>query len=146
MSQPRLPFLATLNLPNLSKLMNDLVIHDPIWPPFHTNLPLDISKFEGKNGEDPGDHVTTFHLWCSSNSLNDDSIRLRLFQCTLIRVAAKWYIELPMGSYGTFSHLVMVFLNYFQLPIRYDAGLELLSTLRQDIATHILDHIQEWHR
>ena len=37
---------------------------------------------EGKAGEDPSEHVTTFHLWCSSNSLHDDSIYLRLFQCT----------------------------------------------------------------
>jgi hypothetical protein len=40
----------------------------------------------------------------------------------------------------------MVFLNHFQLPIRYDAGLELLSTLHQDTTTHISDHIQEWRR
>jgi hypothetical protein len=40
----------------------------------------------------------------------------------------------------------MVFLNHFQLPICYDVGLELLSTLHQDTATHISDHIQEWHR
>jgi hypothetical protein len=59
---------------------------------------------------------------------------------------AKWYIELPSGAYGTFSHLVMVFHNHFQLPIHYDAGLELLSTLRQDTTTHISDHIQEWRR
>ena len=25
-------------------------------------------------------HVMTYHLWCSSNSLNDDSIQLCLFQ------------------------------------------------------------------
>jgi hypothetical protein len=106
-SQPRLPFLATLNLPDLSKLMNDPVSHDPTWPHIPTKLPLEIPKFEGKNGEDPSDHVNTFHLWCSSNSLNEDSIRLRLFQCTLIRVVTKWYIELPRGAYGTFSqHLV----------------------------------------
>ena len=40
----------------------------------------------------------------------------------------------------------MVFLNHFQLPIRYDASLELLSTLHQDTTTHISDHIQEWRR
>ena len=89
MSQPRLPFLATLNLPDLAKLMNDHVSQNPTCPPFRTKLPSDIPKFKGKNGEDPGDHVTTFHLWCSSNSLNEESIRLRLFQHTLIRVAAK---------------------------------------------------------
>jgi hypothetical protein len=146
MSQPALSFLTLLNLPDLDKLMNDSVSHNPTWPPVPTKLPLDIPKFEGKNGDDPGDHVTTFHLWFSSNSLNDDSISLRLFQCTLIGVAAKWHIELPKGAYGTFSQLVMVFLKHFQFPIRYDAGLELLSTLRQDTTTDISDHIQEWHR
>jgi hypothetical protein len=40
----------------------------------------------------------------------------------------------------------MAFLNHFQLPIRYDVGLELLSTLRQGSGTHISDHIQEWRR
>jgi hypothetical protein len=138
--------MAMLNMPYLSKLINEPVSHDPTWPPVPTKLPSDILKFEGKNGEDHGDHVTTFHLWCSLNSLNDDFIRLRLFQCTLIGVAAKWYIELPRGAYGTFSHLVLVFLNHFQLPIRYDVGLEFLSTLHPDTTTHISDHIQEWRR
>jgi hypothetical protein len=41
---------------------------------------------------------------------------------------------------------VLAFLNHFQLPIRYDAGLEILSTLHQGIDTHISDHLQEWHR
>jgi hypothetical protein len=89
MSQPHLPFLAMLNLPDLSNLMNNLVNHDPTWPPVPTKIPSDIPKFEGKNGEDPGEHVTTFHFWCSSNSLNHDSIRLRLFQHTLTRVSSQ---------------------------------------------------------
>ena len=75
MLQPRLTFLATLNLPEFLKLMNDPVSHDPTWSPVPTKLPSDIPKFEGKNGEDPGDHVTTFHLWCSSNSLIDEHHR-----------------------------------------------------------------------
>jgi hypothetical protein len=73
---PCLPFLAMLNLLDLSKLMNDPVSHDPTWPPVPTKIPSNIPKFEGKNGEDPGEHITTFHLWCSSNSMNHDSIRL----------------------------------------------------------------------
>jgi hypothetical protein len=117
MSQPRLHFLAMLNLLDLPKLMTNLVSHDPTWPPIPTKLPSDILNFEGKNGEDLGDHITTFHLWSSSNSLNDDYIRLRLFQHTLIGVAVKWYIELPTGAYGTFSHMVLVFLNHFQLLV-----------------------------
>jgi hypothetical protein len=103
MPQTHLPFLAKLNLPDFSKLMNDPMCHDPTCSPIPTNLPSDIPKFEGKNGEDLGDHITTFHLWCSSNSLNDDSIQLILFQCTLIGVIEKWYIKLPRGAYGTFS-------------------------------------------
>jgi hypothetical protein len=146
MPQPRLPFLATLNLPNLYKLMNDHVRHDPSQFSVYTKLPSDIPKFKGRTSEDLGDHVTTFHLWCPLNSLNEDSIWLRLFQHTLMGVAAKWYIELPRGKYKTFSQLVLVFLNHFQLSICYDDGIKLLSTFRQDRATHISDHIQEWHR
>ena len=136
----------TLNLPDLSRLTNDLMSHNSSWPAVPTKIPSDIPKFEGKAGEDPGEHVTTFHLWCSSNSLHDDSIRLRLFQLTLTSHVAKWYIELPVGAYVMFDDLALTFLNHFQLPIRYDVGTKLLSTFRQDKATHISDHIQEWHR
>jgi hypothetical protein len=146
MPQLCLPFLDTLNFPDLSRLMNDLVCHEPAWPPVPTNLPSDILKFDGKNGEDPGDHATTFHIWCSSNSLNDNSIHLILFQHTLKGVAMKWYIELPRGAYGTFNQMVLVFLNHFQFPVRYDADIELLSTFYQEKSTHISDHIQEWNR
>ena len=50
------------------------------------------------------------------------------------------------GAYAMFDDLAMTFLNHFQLPIRYDVGTELLSTFRQDKATHILDHIRRWRR
>jgi hypothetical protein len=91
----QLPFLATLDLPDLSRILNDPILHSPHWPVIPAKLPSDIPKFDGKPGEDPNNHVMTFHLWCSSNSLMDDSIRLRLFQRTLTGSAAKWYIELP---------------------------------------------------
>ena len=78
-----------------------------------TKLPSDIPKFEGKASEDFGEHVTTFHLWCSSNSLHDDSICLRLFQRTLTGPVEKWYIELPRGTYTTVDDLAMTFLNHF---------------------------------
>ena len=129
---------------DLSKLTNDLICYSPGWPLVPTKLTSDIPKFEGKNGEDPADHITTFHLWCSSNSLIDDSIRLRLFQRTLTGNAAKWYIELAGGSFATFGDLATTFLNHFQFPVCYDAGTELLANFKQDDATHISDHIQEW--
>ena len=50
-----------LNLPDLSILTNDLVSYDPVWPAVPNKLPSDIPKFEGKLGEDPCEHVTTFH-------------------------------------------------------------------------------------
>ena len=102
--------------------MNDLVSHDPAWPAIPNKLPSDIPKFEGKDGEDPSVNVNTFHLRCSSNSLHNDSIRLRLFQCHLTRLVAKCYIELPRGAFVLFDNLAMTFLNHFQLPVRYDVG------------------------
>ena len=69
-----------------------------------------------------------------------------MFQRTLIGPAIKWYIELPRGAFALFDDLAMTFLNQFQLPVHYDVGTELLSTFQQDKATHISDHIQEWHR
>ena len=61
-AQPRIPFLATLKLPDLLRLMNDLVSHDLAWLAISNKLPLDIPKFEGKAREDTSENVTTFHL------------------------------------------------------------------------------------
>ena len=97
-AQPRLPFLMMLNFPDLLRPMNDLVSHDLAWPAIPNKIPSDIPKFEGKEGEDPSEHVTTFQIWCSSNSLHDDSIHLRLFQCTLTRPTMKLYVELSRGG------------------------------------------------
>lgn len=127
-TQGCLPFLATLNLPDLSRLTNDPVCHQPHWPSIPTKLPSDIPKFYGKPGEDPQNHVFTFHLWCSSNSLVDDSIQLRLFQRTLTGTAAKWYVELPRASFMDYMSLALAFLTHFQLPIRYETGTELLTS------------------
>ena len=141
-----MPYLASLNIPNLNKLTNDPILHDPTWPAMPTKLPSDIPKFEGKAGDDPANHVMTFHLWCSSNSIMDDSIRLRLFQRTLTGPSAKWYVEEKSGSHATFESLVKAFLTFFQLSIRHDNGLELLCNFKQTSATHITDHIHEWRR
>jgi hypothetical protein len=94
-----------------------------------TKFPSDIPKFEGKLGEDPGDHVTNFHLWCSSNSLKDEPVQLHLFQCTLIGGTVKWYIEIDCSRYSYFNDLAMVFLNHFQLPMRYDVAPNFLPNL-----------------
>jgi hypothetical protein len=68
----KLPFLATLYLHYLLRILNDLICHSPQWPSIPAKPPSDIPKFNGKLGEDPKNHVLNFHLWCSSNSLMDD--------------------------------------------------------------------------
>ena len=40
----------------------------------------------------------------------------------------------------------MAFLTHFQLPIRYEMGTELLTSLQQSTSTHISDHIHEWRQ
>jgi hypothetical protein len=45
----------------------------------------------------------------------------------------------------TFGSLDKAFLAFFQLPIHHDNGLELLFEFKQTSATHITDHIHEWH-
>jgi hypothetical protein len=142
----QLPFLATLDFPDLSRILNDPIRHSPQWPVMPSKLPSDIPKFDGKVGEDLNNHVMTFHLWCSSNSLMDDSICLRLFQQTLTGSAAKWYIELPRGFFSEFNTLAMAFLTHYQLPICYDTGTEILTSFKQTKGTHISDHIYEWRR
>jgi hypothetical protein len=111
-----------------------------------TKLPSDIPKFEGKAGDDPANHIMNFHLWCSSNSIMDDSIKLRLFQRTLTGPSAKWYVDEKSRSHVTFESLAKAFFTFFQLPIHHDNGLELLSNFKQTLATHITDHIHEWRR
>ena len=39
-----------------------------------------------------------------------------------------------------------MFLQYFQLPVIYDEGVEILLSCRQNTATHITNHIHEWRR
>ena len=87
-----------------------------------------------------------FHLWCLSNYLMDGLIHLRLFQRTFTGIASKWYIELPQHVFWNFNALSMAFLTHFQLPIRYEIGIDPLTSLRQTTSTHISDHIHEWRR
>jgi hypothetical protein len=141
-----MPDLSSINIPDLSKLTNDPILHDPTWSAMPTKLPSDIPKFEGKAGEDPTNHIITFHLWCSSNSIMDDSIRLSLFQCTLTGPFAKWYVDEKLWSHVTFESLAKFFLTLFQLLVHHDNGLELLFEFKQTSTTHITDHILEWCR
>jgi len=68
-----LPFLATLDIPEFYKLTNDPIYHNLLWMPIPHKIPIDIPKFEGKQGEYLGTHITSYHPWCVSNSMVDDS-------------------------------------------------------------------------
>jgi len=59
---------------------------------------------------------------------------------------AKWYIELPRASFDNFSALATTSLTHFQLPIRYETGMKLLTNFNQTKTTHISYHIHEWQR
>jgi hypothetical protein len=72
-SNRQFPFSTTLDLPYFSHLTNDPIKHAPFWTHIISKLSSDIPKFNEKLGEYPNNHVMTFHLWCSSNSLMDDS-------------------------------------------------------------------------
>jgi hypothetical protein len=116
----QLPFLATFDFPNLSRILNDPILHSPYWPIILDKLLYDIPKFEGQSGEDLNNHVMNFHLWCSSNSLMDDSIILQLFQRPLTGSLEKWYIKLPLSFFNDFNTLAMAILIHYQFPIRYE--------------------------
>ena len=105
----KLPFLETLELLGLSKLTNNPIQHHPTWPPVLVKIPMDIPKFDGKTGEDPANHITTYHLWCVSNSFLDDSIKLRLFPRTLTNNTVKWVIKLPSAAFFDFQSLAIAF-------------------------------------
>jgi hypothetical protein len=49
----QVPFLATLDLPNLSRILNDPILHSPHWPVIPAKLPSDIPKFDGRTGRRP---------------------------------------------------------------------------------------------
>jgi len=135
--------MATLELPDLTRLTNDPINHLPWWPIIPIKLAFDIPKFNENPREDSSMHDMTYHLSCSSNSLNDDSIQLHLFQRIIIGTETKWHIGLPRVSFHDFITLATTFLTHFQLPIRYKTGTELLTKVKQSDSTHISDHIHE---
>ena len=138
-----LTFMASLNVQGLTRSTNEPIRHHQQWPSMPAKLPLDIAKFEGKVGEDPQNHIMSFHIWCSSNNIVDDSSWLRLFQHTLTGVVAKWYNEFPHATYPNFSSLASMFLQYFQLPVCYDEGVEILLSCQQNTSTHITNDIHD---
>lgn len=64
----------------------------------------------------------------------------------LTEATAKWYVDQPRATHSTFLTLPTDFLSYFQLPLHYDTGTEILTSFRQSSATQLSDHVQEWRR
>jgi hypothetical protein len=87
----QLPFLAKLDLPYLSWLKNDPILHFPFSPVIPAKLPSDITKFYGKPHEDPNNHVMEFHLWCSSNSVMDVMATLIRKKIITMRLLSPFY-------------------------------------------------------
>ena len=54
------------------------------------------------------------------------------------RVTTTFILGFQCFSYG--------FFDKFQLPIWYEIGTDLLTSLRQTTSTHIFDNIHEWRR
>lgn len=128
---PSIPFMASMNLFNLTKLTNGPIHDKPTWPAWLDKLPLDVLKFEGKVGKDPCNHVLSFDLWYSFNNI--------------VGVIAKWYIEKYTYIHTTFVSLDFLFLNFFQLFVPCDEGLKILLSCRQKTTTHIINHVHEKH-
>jgi hypothetical protein len=76
----------------------------------------------------------------------EESIRLCLFQRTLMGLVAKRYIEFPLELFNDFNTLAMVLLMHYQLQIRYKTGAKILISFKQSSSTHIYNHIHEWKR
>jgi hypothetical protein len=100
----QMPYLASLNISDLTKLTNDPILHDTTWPAMPTKLPSDIPKFEGKAGDDPANHVMTFHLWCSSNSIMDDSLDCNYFNAHLLAHQPNGMSKKNQGPTQPLSH------------------------------------------
>ena len=44
------------------------------------------------------------------------------------------------------NSLETIFLTHFQLPIHYETGTDILTSLCHNTSTHISDHMHEWRR
>lgn len=98
-TQPLFLSMASLNLPDLSQLLNDPLLHDLNWLPMPTNIPMNFPNLERNLGDDSTDHIKYFYMWCSSSSIMDDLVHLHLF-------------HLFHGTYLVFATIVNFFLSY----------------------------------
>lgn len=90
---PLLPFMIGLNLLDFNQLINDPLLHYQNWLVMSAKIPSYIPKFKGNPREYPKNHVHSYHMWCSSNSIIKHSIHVCLFERTLTGVAIKWYVN-----------------------------------------------------
>ena len=111
---PRMPYMVGLNFPYLRKLINDPIAHDLAWCAMPTKLHSDIPKFKGQVGEYLDNCIMYFHIWCSSNSIIEDSVWLASFNEPL---QDPLFVNEPIVTYDTFEGIAKAFLLFFQIPI-----------------------------
>lgn len=138
--------LATTKFPNLLRLSNDPILKKPFLVDCSYHDTYRYPKLWWWNWWGPIVNITTYHLWCVSNSLLDDSIFILLFPHTLANNTLKWFINFSTTSFNSFTTLVMSFLTHFKLHIWYEIGTKIMTSLWWNNATHIFDHIHEWGR
>jgi len=73
----------------------------------------------------------------------DDSVWLHILMWTLTDIVANCYIELQLTFYYNVSSLVIELLTYFQLPIHYEIGTKILTSLH---VLTFLYYIHEWRK
>jgi hypothetical protein len=135
---PSMPYLASLNIPYLTKLTNDPILHDPTWPNMPTKLPSDIPKFEGKPREDPTNHIMSFHLWCSSNSIMEDYFTyIYSKELSLVPLPSGMWMR-KLGPTQPLSHWRNPFYPFFNSQCITNTGLEILSEFKQTSTIHIV--------
>jgi len=110
---PLLPFVNGPGHRDFNHLINDPLLHNPTWLEMSKELPSNILRFEGNPREGPTNHVHPFHMWCSSNSITNDSIHLWLFQCMVTEATTKWYVDNARATHSTLATLFETFISYF---------------------------------
>lgn len=59
----------------------------------------------------------------------------------LTGAATKWYVDQPRETHYTLVNLATTFVSYFQLPLCYDTGTEILTSFHQTHATCLSNHV-----
>ncbi|XP_028767372.1 uncharacterized protein LOC114725075 [Neltuma alba] len=88
-----------------------------------------LPKFNGLAGEDPYNHLKTFHMICTAmkpSGVSEDQIKMRAFPFSLESSAKNWLLRLPPGFITSWDQLKRLFLEKYFPASR-------TSSIRKDI-------------